>query len=51
MKSLAVALSARVSWDQQPDAHPIASHLAALRARVATEGCWLPDERQFRDEG
>lgn len=38
MKSLSVALYARVSSDQQTDAPTIASHLAALRARVTTDG-------------
>jgi site-specific DNA recombinase len=51
MKSLVVALYARVSSDQQPDAHTIASQLSALRARVAADGFPLPDERQFIDEG
>ncbi len=51
MKSLAVALYARVSSDQQTEAHPIARPLAALRARGATEGYALPEERQFIDEG
>jgi site-specific DNA recombinase len=51
MKSLAVAIYARVSSDQQTDAHTIASQLAARRARVATDGFELPDELQFIDEG
>jgi site-specific DNA recombinase len=51
MKSLSVALYARVSSDQQTDAHTIASQLAALRARVATDGYVLPEELQFIDEG
>ena len=51
MKSLAVAIYARVSSDQQTDAHTIASQLAALHARVATDGFGLPDELQFIDEG
>ena len=51
MKSLPVAIYARVSSEQQPDAHTIASHLAALRARVATDGFGLPEELQFIDEG
>ncbi|RDJ93164.1 recombinase family protein, partial [Lacticaseibacillus rhamnosus] len=42
MKSLPVALYARVSSDQQTDAHTIASQLAALRARVTTDGYALP---------
>ncbi len=51
MKSLAVAISARVSSDQQTAAHPIASQLSALRARVAADGFPLPEELQFIDEG
>jgi len=51
MKSLSVALYARVSSDQQTDAHTIASQLAALRARVTTDGYVLPEEMQFIDEG
>jgi site-specific DNA recombinase len=51
MKSLPVALYARVSSDQQTDAHTIASQLAALRARVTTDGYALPEELQFIDEG
>lgn len=51
MTSLPVALYARVSSDQQADTHTIASQLAALRARVASDGCGLPEEMQFIDEG
>jgi site-specific DNA recombinase len=51
MKSLPVAIYARVSSDQQTDAHPIASQLSALRARVAADGFTLPDEMHFMDEG
>jgi len=51
MKSLPVAIYARVSSDQQTDAHTIASQLSALRARVAVDGFPLPDELQFIDEG
>ena len=51
MKSLPVALYARVSSDQQTAAHTIASQLAALRARVATDGFALPEEMQLIDEG
>ena len=51
MKNLSVALYARVSSDPQTDAHPIGSQLAALRARVTTDGYVLPEERQFLDEG
>src|SRR5438876_11700145 len=49
--SLPVATYARVSSDQQTEAHTIASQLAALCARVATDGFALPEEMQFIDEG
>ena len=51
MKSLAVVIYARVSSDQQTEAHTIASQLSALRARVAADGFPLPEELQFIDEG
>jgi site-specific DNA recombinase len=51
MKSLAVAIYARVSSDQQTDAHTIASQFSALRARVAADGFPVPEELQFIDEG
>jgi site-specific DNA recombinase len=51
MTSLPVAIYARVSSDQQTEAHTIASQLSALRARVATDGFVLPEEMQFIDEG
>ncbi len=51
MTSLPVAIYARVSSDQQTEAHTIASQLSALRTRVAADGFALPDEMQFRDEG
>ncbi len=51
MKSLPVAIYARVSSDQQTEAHTIASQLSALRARVAADGVGLPEELQFIDEG
>lgn len=51
MKSFPVAIYARVSSDQQTEAHTIASQLAALRARVTTDGYVLPEELQFIDEG
>ena len=51
MKSLAVAIYARVSSDQQTDAHTIPSQLSALPARVAAHGFPLPAELQFIEEG
>ena len=51
MSTLQVAIYARVSSEQQADAHTIASQVAALHARVAADGLVLPPERQFIDEG
>jgi site-specific DNA recombinase len=49
MKNLAVAIYARVSSDQQTQT--IASQVAALRDRVAADGCVLLPECEFLDEG
>lgn len=49
--NLQVAIYARVSSEQQATAHTVESQLAALVARVAAEGCRLPPELQFVDEG
>jgi len=46
-----VAIYARVSSDQQAEAHTVASQVAALRERIATESLTLPDAMQFLDEG
>jgi site-specific DNA recombinase len=51
MNTSHAAIYARVSSDQQATAHTIASQVAALRARVATDGLALPERRQFLDEG
>lgn len=51
MTNIPVAIYARVSSDQQTEAHTIASQLAALRARVAADGFALPMELQLMDEG
>src|SRR5262245_66145738 len=51
MKNLAVALYARVSSDQQAQAQTIDSQVAALRARVAADGCLLLPECEFIDDG
>lgn len=51
MSSTQVAISARVSSDQQAEAQTVASQVAALRERVAAEGLALPDAMQFIDEG
>lgn len=51
MSMLRVAIYARVSSEQQAAAGTIASQLAALRERVAQDGCRLPDDMIFVDEG
>ena len=51
MTNIPVALYARVSSDPQTDAPTSASHLAALRARVAADGVALPPELQLLAEG
>jgi site-specific DNA recombinase len=45
------ALYARVSSDQQAEAHTVASQEAALQARVAADGLTVPDARQCIDAG
>jgi site-specific DNA recombinase len=50
-KSLRVALYARVSSQQQADAHTIASQVAALKARIRSDGLGLEEELSFVDEG
>ena len=42
---------ARVSSDQQAEAHTVESQVAALRERVAADGLVLPEAMQFIDEG
>jgi site-specific DNA recombinase len=51
MSTLHAALYARVSSEQQADAHTVASQVAALQDRVATDGLVLPEGMQFLDEG
>jgi site-specific DNA recombinase len=51
MLDLQAAIYARVSSDQQANDHTIASQVAALRERVATDGLALPTDREFIDEG
>jgi site-specific DNA recombinase len=50
-KSLRVALYARVSSQQQADAHTIASQVEALKARIRSDGYRLEDELCFLDDG
>jgi site-specific DNA recombinase len=49
MRNLAVAIYARVSSDQQTQT--IASQVAALRDRVAADGCILLPECEFLEDG
>ena len=51
MAEILAALYARVSSDQQAEAHTIDSQVAALRARVAEDGLVVPAEREFLDDG
>ena len=51
MKSLAVAMYARVSSDQQTQAQTIASQVAALRDRITADDCVVLSECEFIDEG
>jgi len=51
MSTIQVAIYARVSSERQATAHTIASQLAALRERVAADGCALPEAMQFLDDG
>jgi len=50
-KVFVAALYARVSSDQQADEDTIASQLEALCQRAARDGCPLPRELQFSDDG
>ena len=49
--SVRVALYARVSSQQQADAHTIASQLEALKARIRSDGLQLEEELCFVDDG
>src|SRR6516164_11126177 len=49
--SLRVAMYARVSSQQQADAHTIASQVAALKARICSDGFAVEEELSFLDEG
>ena len=51
MSVVQAALYARVSSEQQADAHTIASQVAALRERVTADGIGVPPEREFLDAG
>jgi site-specific DNA recombinase len=51
MKTMQVALYARVSSDQQNEARTIESQIADLRTRIAATGVDLPTELEFVDNG
>jgi site-specific DNA recombinase len=51
MKPTQVAIYARVSSEQQADAHTVASQVAALRERVGADGLTVSEAMQFLDEG
>jgi site-specific DNA recombinase len=51
MNPTQVALYARVSSEQQAEAHTIASQVAALRERVTIDGLTVSEAMQFLDEG
>src|SRR6059036_3601664 len=51
MKPTQVAIYARVSSEQQAEAHTVASQVAALRERVAADGLTVSEAMQFLDEG
>ena len=51
MHTTQVAIYARVSSEQQAATHTIASQVAALRERVATDGLAVSEAMQFLDEG
>src|SRR5882672_12181834 len=51
MKPTEVAMYARVSSEQQAEAHTVASQVAALQERVAADGLTVSEAMQFLDEG
>src|SRR5712671_4243521 len=51
MNPTQVALYARVSSEQQAEAHTVASQVAALQERVAADGLTVSEAMQFLDEG
>ena len=51
MKTMQVALYARVSSDQQNEARTIESQIADLRTRIMATGVALPPELEFVDNG
>ena len=51
MNPTQVALYARVSSEQQAEAHTVASQVAALRERVAADGLTVSEAMEVLDEG
>ena len=51
MNPIQAAMYARVSSEQQAEAHTIASQVAAVRERVAVDGLSVSEAMQFLDEG
>src|SRR2546421_12884209 len=51
MNPTQVAIYARVSSEQQAEAHTVASQVAALQERVAADGLAVSEAMQFLDEG
>ena len=51
MNTTQVAIYARVSSEQQAETHTIASQVAALRERVATDGLTVSEAMPLLDEG
>src|SRR5437870_6076929 len=51
MNPTQVAIYARVSSEQQAEAHTVASQVAAVQERVAAEGLTVSEAMQFLDEG
>ncbi len=51
MKPTQGAMYARVSSEQQAEAHTVASQVAAVRERVAADGLTVSEAMQFLDEG
>jgi site-specific DNA recombinase len=51
MNPIQVAIYARVSSEQQAEAHTVASQVVALRERVAADGLTVSEAMQFLDEG
>lgn len=51
MHPIQAAMYARVSSEQQAEAHTIASQVAALRDRITTDGLVVPASLEFLDEG